>query len=218
MFGNRGIYHKGWTAVTKHRTPWETGVDKIVPAFDDDVWELYDPRRLDPGARPGEGAPREACRAPAAVADRGGKYNVLPLDDRFVERGHCPRSRAGRSSSRASAQLLFGGMGRLTENSVLDDEEQVVLAHRPDLTVPEDGRRRRDRRAGRRRSAASASTPRTASRSTVTTSSGSSATTSRAPRPIPPGEHQVRMEFAYDGGGLGKGGTVDALRRRRRGR
>ena len=25
MFGNRGIYHKGWTAVTRHRTPWETG-------------------------------------------------------------------------------------------------------------------------------------------------------------------------------------------------
>ena len=42
MFGNRGIYHKGWTAVTKHRTPWETGVDAVVPAFDDDVWELYD--------------------------------------------------------------------------------------------------------------------------------------------------------------------------------
>ena len=42
MFGNRGIYHKGWTAVTKHRTPWETGMDAVVPAFDDDVWELYD--------------------------------------------------------------------------------------------------------------------------------------------------------------------------------
>jgi arylsulfatase len=26
--------------------------------------------------------------------------------------------------------------------------------------------------------------------------------------PLPPGEHQVRMEFAYAGGGLGKGGTV----------
>ena len=25
---------------------------------------------------------------------------------------------------------------------------------------------------------------------------------------LPPGEHQVRMEFAYAGGGLGKGGTV----------
>ena len=21
MFGNRGIYHRGWSAVTKHRTP-----------------------------------------------------------------------------------------------------------------------------------------------------------------------------------------------------
>jgi arylsulfatase len=25
---------------------------------------------------------------------------------------------------------------------------------------------------------------------------------------VPPGEHQIRMEFAYDGGGLGKGGTA----------
>jgi hypothetical protein len=25
---------------------------------------------------------------------------------------------------------------------------------------------------------------------------------------VPPGKHQVRMEFAYDGGGLAKGGTA----------
>ena len=29
-----------------------------------------------------------------------------------------------------------------------------------------------------------------------------------ADRPVPSGKHQVRMEFAYDGGGLAKGGTV----------
>jgi hypothetical protein len=29
-----------------------------------------------------------------------------------------------------------------------------------------------------------------------------------AERPIPAGKHQVRMEFKYDGGGLGKGGDV----------
>ena len=40
MFCNRGIYHKGWSAVTKHRTPWEMAGK--LPAFDDDVWELYD--------------------------------------------------------------------------------------------------------------------------------------------------------------------------------
>jgi hypothetical protein len=26
--------------------------------------------------------------------------------------------------------------------------------------------------------------------------------------PVPPGDHQVRVEFTYDGGGLGKGGTA----------
>jgi arylsulfatase len=30
----------------------------------------------------------------------------------------------------------------------------------------------------------------------------------RGEAPVSPGEHQVRMEFAYDGGGLGKGGTA----------
>ena len=41
MLGNRGIYHKGWTAVTKHRTPWAPD-RRSVRAFDDDCWELYD--------------------------------------------------------------------------------------------------------------------------------------------------------------------------------
>ncbi len=39
MFVNRGLYHKGWTAVTRHSTPWlltESGMD-----LHDDVWELY---------------------------------------------------------------------------------------------------------------------------------------------------------------------------------
>ena len=40
MFVNRGIYHKGWTAVTRHSTPW---VATEMPAYDDDVWELYGP-------------------------------------------------------------------------------------------------------------------------------------------------------------------------------
>lgn len=33
---NRGIYHNGWTAVTKHRTPWAPPTQKL-PAFEDDV-------------------------------------------------------------------------------------------------------------------------------------------------------------------------------------
>ncbi len=40
MFCNRGIYHTGWTAVTRHSTPWDMTIK--MPAFDDDDWELYD--------------------------------------------------------------------------------------------------------------------------------------------------------------------------------
>ena len=39
-----------------------------------------------------------------------------------------------------------------------------------------------------------------------------------ATTPIPAGEHQVRMEFAYAGGGLGKGRQGHALHRRQEGR
>ncbi|MGH3927990.1 MAG: sulfatase-like hydrolase/transferase, partial [Pseudonocardiaceae bacterium] len=42
MFGNRGIYHKGWSAVTKHRTPWKLAAGTKTIPFDEDVWELYD--------------------------------------------------------------------------------------------------------------------------------------------------------------------------------
>jgi arylsulfatase A-like enzyme len=40
MFCNRGVYHKGWTAVTRHSIPWAV---TELPAFDEDIWELYGP-------------------------------------------------------------------------------------------------------------------------------------------------------------------------------
>ena len=68
MFCNRGIYHQGWTAVTRHSTPWVMGPQ--LPAFDDDVWELYDTttdwtQAHDLAAE----HPGQAGRAAAAVAD-----------------------------------------------------------------------------------------------------------------------------------------------------
>ena len=71
MFGNRGIYHKGWSAVTKHKTPWMI-VDPDMGPFDEDVWELYDgSNRLQPGPQPGLGAARSPGPSAAALADRG---------------------------------------------------------------------------------------------------------------------------------------------------
>ncbi|HEY3387349.1 MAG TPA: arylsulfatase, partial [Saprospiraceae bacterium] len=38
MFGNRGVYHNGWVACTRHSIPW---VMTENPPLSDDVWELY---------------------------------------------------------------------------------------------------------------------------------------------------------------------------------
>ena len=42
MFVNRGIYHRGWTAVTRHSHPLAIRRRGRQP-IDDDVWELYAP-------------------------------------------------------------------------------------------------------------------------------------------------------------------------------
>src|SRR5207342_1524195 len=134
-----------------------------------------------------------------------GKYNVFPLDDRRVERFN--PDLAGRPTLiRGNRQVLFGGMGRLTESSVVNikNKSHAVTAQ---LDVPEGGV------------------------SGVIIAQGGAfggwALYADKGRPaycynlfglqrfkvygsdaIPMGEHQVRMEFAYDGGGLAKGGTV----------
>ena len=86
MFGNRGIYHKGWTAVTRHKTPWLL-VGEEVPAFDDDVWELYDTSvdwtQFEDVSAQHPDRLHELQRLFLIEATRN---NVLPLDDRAAER------------------------------------------------------------------------------------------------------------------------------------
>ena len=101
MFVNRGIYHQGWTAVTRHSTPW---VMAPLPAVDDDVWELYAPGRLDPGARPGRRAAGQAGASPAAVPDRGRRSTTCCRSTTAASSGSTPTWPAGRSSSTATAR------------------------------------------------------------------------------------------------------------------
>src|ERR1700754_4165441 len=117
MFCNRGIYHQGWTAVTRHSVPGAFHAE--LPAFDDDVWELYDT------TTDWTQAHDLAAEHPEKLAElqrlwliEAVKYNVVPLDDRFVERG-LPESAGRPTLIQGKRQLLFSGMGRLTENSVL---------------------------------------------------------------------------------------------------
>jgi hypothetical protein len=138
MFGNRGIYHRGWTAVTKHRTPWETGTQVQPPAFDDDVWELYDTttdwtQAHDLAAQ----HPDKLHELQRLWVIEAVKYQVVPRDDRFVERGLAEM--AGRPTLiQGKRQLFFSGMGRLTENSVVTFKN-TSYSLTAQLTVPEGG-------------------------------------------------------------------------------
>ncbi len=85
MVCNRGIYHQGWTAVTRHSTPWVFGDE--LPALDDDVWELYDTntdwsQAHDLAAE----QPEKLAELQRLFLIEAVKYNVLPLDDRRIER------------------------------------------------------------------------------------------------------------------------------------
>jgi arylsulfatase A-like enzyme len=205
MFGNRGIYHKGWTAVTRHKTPWIL-VGQTVPPFDDDVWELYDTTKdWSQANNLAKAMPEKLHELQRLWLIEATRYDVLPLDDRGAERFN--PDLAGRPVLiRGNSQILFGGMGRLSENSVVSvkNKSHSVTA---EIEVPASGA---DgviiaqggniggwvlyAKAGKLKYCYNLL--------------GIQHFFAESEVPVPAGEHQVRMEFAYAGGGLGKGGTA----------
>jgi arylsulfatase A-like enzyme len=202
MFCNRGIYHEGWTAVTRHSTPWV--LTEMLP-FDDDIWELYAPDDWTQAHDLAAEQPEKLHELQRLFLIEAGKYNVLPLDDRRFERFNADL--AGRPQLvQGTSQLLFGRMGRLSENSVVvtKNKSHSITAQ---IDVPEGG-----------------------ANGVIIAQGGAFggfALYAKDGKPaycynlfgleqfkvygegaIAAGEHQVRMEFAYDGDGIGKGGTV----------
>ena len=205
MFGNRGIYHKGWSAVTKHRTPWADMKTKL-PAFDDDVWELYD------GSKDWSQAHDLSQEMPEKLHElqrlwqiEATRYKVLPLDDRVMEKMN-PDTAGRPVLIKGKTQLLFGGMGRLGENSVLSikNKSHSVTAQ---IVVPEKGAQGVIIAQGANIGGWSLYA-KGGKLKYCYNWGGFKHFFVEGSSPIPAGEHQVRMEFAYAGGGLGKGGKV----------
>jgi arylsulfatase A-like enzyme len=202
MFCNRGIYHKGWTAVTRHSIPWLLAE---APPLDADVWELYAPDDWTQAHDLAAEKPEELARLQQLFLIEAAKYNVLPLDDRRAERMNAEL--AGRPQLvLGNRQLLFGGMGRLSENSivVMKNKSHAVTA---EIEVPDGGA-----------SGVIVAQGGAFGGWTIYAKDGKPAYCYNlfglqqfkvyGDAAITPGVHQVRMEFAYDGGGLGKGGTA----------
>lgn len=205
MFGNRGIYHKGWTAVTRHKTPWLL-VGEKTPAFDDDVWELYDTENDWSQTNDlSKKMPEKLHELQRFFIMEAMKYNVFPLNDDIAKM--MDPDTAGRPVLiKGKTQILFGGMGRLSENCTVNikNKSHSVTA---EIVVPKAG-----------------------AEGVIVAQGGNIGGWTLYAKggklkycynlggvkyfyvetkdPIPAGKHQVRMEFAYAGGGLGKGGKV----------
>jgi len=205
MFGNRGIYYKGWSAVTKHRTPWEM-VGGTVPAFDDDVWELYD------GGSDFSQSRNLAAEHPEKLHElqrlwliEAVKYNVLPIDDRTADRLN-PEIAGRPTLIHGNSQLLFAGMGRLSENSVVSIKNKSFSVT-AEVEVPEKGAEGVIIAQGGRFGGWSLYFV-DGKATFVYNVLGIHLFSTVADSVLESGKHQVRIEFAYDGGGLAKGGDV----------
>ncbi|MFL6178006.1 MAG: arylsulfatase, partial [Ornithinibacter sp.] len=207
MVGNRGIYHEGWTAVTRHGVPWLM-VDAPRP-FDDDVWELYDTRTDWTQAHDVAADHPELLASLRALFDaEAEKHQVLPLDDRVTEREN--PELAGRLDLHAGrTSLSFGPRtGRLTEEAAPNVKNRT---HTVAVQASVDGPAGGVLVAQGGRFGGWSFYCHEGRLSYAYNCYGRQLTTVRGEAMLEPGEHELVAHVEYDGGPPGDGATVTLL-------
>ncbi len=203
IFGNRAIYDNGWLASTVHRAAWEF---KVRRPLEDDIWELYDTRAdfslaNDLAAK----NPEKLKELQALFLKEAVKYSVLPIDDRTLERLNAalvgrPDLMAGRTSL-----TVYQGMLGMSENVFINvkNRSHTITA---EVDIPKSGAKGvLLAQAGR---FGGWSFYLKDGKPTYTYNwLGLQRYTVAAKQALPAGKATIRYEFAYDGGGVGKGGT-----------
>jgi arylsulfatase A-like enzyme len=201
--GNRAIYNDGWLARTIHRAPWEM---KVRNPLEKDVWELYDVRSdfsltNDLAAK----NPKKLKEMQELFMKEAEMRHVLPIDDRLFERAIAqmvgrPDLMAGRTSL-----TLSEGMTGMLENVFINlkNKSNTITA---EVEVPASGANGTIIAQGGRFGGWSLYV-----KDGVPAYDynflGMMRYSITATKPLAPGESTIRFEFAYDGGGPGKGGT-----------
>ncbi|MGE5946746.1 MAG: arylsulfatase [Betaproteobacteria bacterium] len=201
--GNRGIYHDGWFARTIHKAPWET---KPRHVLQEDVWQLYDVRSDfslsdDLAAK----QPKKLAELQALFIREAEKYHVLPLDDRFYERMNADAvGRPDLMGKRTSLTLAEGMTGMM--EAVFINVKNRSKSITAEIDVPQ----------GKANGTVLAQGGRFGGWSLYVKDGvpaydynflGLQRTSIASSKPLAPGKVTLRFEFAYDGGGPGKGGT-----------
>jgi arylsulfatase A-like enzyme len=207
ILGNRGIYHDGWFAGTIHRAPWELQPRRKLQ---DDIWELYDTRTDFSLVNDLATAnPAKLKEMQDLFMEEAIKNRVLPLDDRTIERFN-PAS-AGRPDlmgDRTSLTLSEGMVG-MSENVFINVKNRS-LSVTADLQIPQGGANGVILAQGGRFGGWSFYL-KDGKPTYCYNFLGLQQFKVSAPQALAPGKATVRMNFDYDGGGIGKGGTVTIL-------
>ncbi len=204
IFANRSIYHDGWLAGTIHRAPWEM---KSRTTLANDKWELYDTTKdfsltNDLSAK----MPEKLQEMKALFMTEATKYNVLPLDDRTLERLNAklvgrPDLMAGRTSL-----ALHEGMTGISENVFINVKNHSFSIN-AESQIPDGGANgvlvAQSGRFGGWSFYLQDGKP------TFTYNwLGQKAYNIAASEAVQPGPATISLDFAYDGGGPGRGGTA----------
>jgi arylsulfatase len=205
MFGDRAIYQDGWMAsTTPPAPPWEMGTAKLPEDIMNGYkWELYnlteDPTQYDDLAAK---MPDKLRELQQVFTQEATKYNVFPLDNSVIERmaAQRPGPTAGRTSFLYTGEVTNVAWG---DAPSLTSKSYTISA---DITIPQGG-----------------------TQGVIVTQGGRfggygfyllkskpvflwnlldlARVRWESDKDLLPGKHTLVFDFAYDGGGFGKGGT-----------
>ena len=203
ILSNRAIYHDGWLAGTVHRAPWQ-----MVPSttLANDKWELYDTSKdFSLSHDLAQEMPDKLKEMQALFTKEAIKNNVLPIDERVIERLNAsmvgrPDIMAGRTSL-----TLHDGMTAISENVFINVKNHSFTIT-ADTTIPDGGANGAlIAQAGK---FGGWSFYLKDSKPTFTYNwLGQTEYTIDSPIAVSAGPATISFDFAYDGGGAGKGGT-----------
>jgi arylsulfatase len=200
--GNRAIYNDGWLAGTIHRAPWEyTPRAKLK----DDVWELYDTRKDFSLAHDVAATNPEKLKAMQDLFLKEAIANhVLPIDDRTVERFDSKIAGRPDLMDGRTSLTLYPGMS-VNENSFINlkNTSHTITA---EVEIP----------AGGASGVLLAQGGKFGGWSFYLKDGkpvyeynflGLAQYKIAGDKAVAPGKATISYEFAYDGGGIGKGGV-----------
>ena len=118
MFGNRGIYDKGWVACTRHSIPWLLAENPPLAA---DEWELY---HVDEDFSEANNLaaknPEKLKELKEVFNQEGIKNHVFPIDDRRSERFNAEIAGRPDLIGKRTSLTLYEGMVGITENAFIN--------------------------------------------------------------------------------------------------